>query len=255
MQDTEYRRLAALLEAIDMPAAMGAALLGLARGEELPAPPPGADELLAHLLLSLRNRADGPWQGLPEDVFIATMQAFSRFVREHERSFGCVGFDRAFWTTRQASAALLRVGEMEYERRESEGERWLSLHIPSNTRLLPELLNASVDRARALFAAHFPRWADAPIRLHSWLLSPALPALLPEGSRIVRFQRAFDVTELDPDPIDCLEWVFHIPGARLREARLADLEETTSLQRSMKAYLLAGGKVGDARGVLARAFD
>ena len=247
-------RLEWLLDAIAMPGEMREALLCLARGEAAEELPPGTEELYAHLTEALREREDGVWRDLPEDVFVATMGAFTRFVREHLRSWGRVGFDRAFWTTRQVHARLLRVGEMEYELRGEEGDPRISLHIPSNTVLRAELLNRSVDGARALFARFYPEWADAPILLHSWLLSPALPQLLPEGSNILRFQSAFDILETEQESDDCLEWVFKIAGGQRESVRLEDLPENTSLQRSMKAYLLAGGGVGSGRGVLARPF-
>ncbi len=251
MNEHPVATLGALLDAIAMPEEMRAALLSpdLA-GEALP----GANELRAHLELSLRNRQDGPWAGLPEEIFLATMGAFSRFVREHIESFGCAGFDRGFWTTRQAGALLFRVGTLEYELREEGGERWLSLHIPSDADLGAEALNASVAAARAFFARYRPAWDGVPMRLHTWLLSPALPELLGPSSRIVRFQKAFDIQQVDWDEDGYLEWVYKLRGDRLETTALTDLPEDTTLQRRMKERLLAGGKIGEARGVLAREF-
>ena len=88
----------------------------------------------------------------------------------------------------------------------------------------------------------------------SWLLSPKLKALLPPESRILRFQDAFDLTEEDPDDMAALEWVFYVPERLQASVRTESLSETTSLQRKMKALLLAGEKPGGARGILSRAF-
>ena len=88
----------------------------------------------------------------------------------------------------------------------------------------------------------------------SWLLSPALSPLLPENSNILKFQRAFDITSVDPEPMDVLEWVFYLTGEQQKTAKLTDLPENTFLQRNMKAFLLSGGKVGIAMGQLKRSF-
>ncbi len=250
-----------LLEQIDMPAPFAAVArdwaLGGLDGEAAPLPEDlrGADELAEQLLRAVGNRQSGPWQGIGEDVWIDTMKAYARFVREHFASCGVYGFDRGFWTVRQRDARLFRLGELEYELlRGDDGAPSIGLHIPSDANLKPERLNASVARARAFMRDRFSEWADAPILCDSWLLSPALRDLLPPGSRILRFQAAFDLTETNPDADGALQWVFGLTGAQKAAARLEDLPEDTTLRRSMKARLLAGGKVGDATGVLARPF-
>ena len=214
----------------------------------------GAAELAAQLFTAVDNREEGPWRDIPQEIWLDTMKCFTRFVREHHRSLGFYGFDRGFWTTRQISARLFRIGQLEYELREAEGRKFLDLHIPSDARLDMGLLDASLGAARQFLEDCFPDWAQAPVECESWLLSPALKALLPEGSNILRFQRAFRITEVDPEPVDVLEWVFRLTESQQKTTPLHELPEETSLQRSMKAYLLSGGKVGTARGILCAGF-
>ncbi|MFR1984187.1 MAG: hypothetical protein ACLS4Z_11125, partial [Christensenellaceae bacterium] len=79
----------------------------------------------------------------------------------------------------------------------------------------------------------------------SWLLSPALEKLLPETSKILGFQRRFDVLYVNEDEDGYKQWVFKtidLPPERF--------PENTTLQRNMKAYVLAGGKIGEAFGIL-----
>ena len=183
------------------------------------------------------------------------MKCFSRFVREHDASWGFYGFDRGFWTTRQRDAKLFRLGELEYELLcEGEGEKAIGLHIPSDASLEPNRLNASLSKARDFLNRHFPDWANAPIRCSSWLLSPALKDLLPPGSRILGFQAAFDLTETNPEADDVLQWVFGLAEAQKADYRLEDLPEDTTLRRNMKAFMRAGGSVGTGEGFLVRAF-
>ena len=77
----------------------------------------------------------------------------------------------------------------------------------------------------------------------SWLLSPALKELLPEESRILQFQNRFEVKSWNKEEDAYLEWVF-----KRKDLPLEKLPEETSLQRKMKAYVLQGGKIGEAYG-------
>ena len=215
----------------------------------------GAQVLAAQLLTAVQNRESGPWEKLPEGIWLDTMKCFTRFVLEHRRSCGYYGFDRGFWTTRQIGAKLFRIGQLEYELKEEMGKRVISLHIPSDARMDMGLLDQSVAQARQFLRDYFQDWADAPMECESWLLSPVLGALLPEGSHILEFQRAFTLDQVDPEPNDVLEWVFQLTEEQQKITSLEDLSENTSLQRAMKAFLRSGGKVGVARGWLTSAFS
>lgn len=251
-----------LLQQIGMPEPFAAVVrdwaLGALDGPEAPLPGDlrGADVLAEQLLKAVENRRNGPWRGIEEDVWIDTMRCYTRFVNEHHASLGFYGFDRGFWTTRQRDAKLFRLGALEYELlRGEDGATAVGLHIPSDASLGPEGLDASLARARDFLARRFPEWADAPIVCDSWLLSPALKGLLPPDSRILRFQAAFDLTATNPEPDEVLQWVFGLAEAQKAGARLEELPEDTALQRSMKAFMRAGGRVGIAEGVLARPFQ
>ena len=183
--------------------------------------------------------------GLSRQIYADTMKAFARFVDEHIESYGTCAFDRGFWTVRQISCMLFRIGELEYELIRQNGRPVLSLHIPSDARMELPLLRSSVLQARQTLGAAFPDWAEAPIYCESWLLSPTLQTLLPAHSRILAFQRSFSITPLVPEENDVLQWVFKNPSLSPEE-----LPEDTSLQRSLKAFLLAGGTFLNGEGFL-----
>ena len=211
----------------------------------------GALTLVRQLMDAVQSREDGPWAGLPEDVWLATMGAFTRFVNEHHRSTGEYGFDRGSWTTRQAGAVLFRVGTLEYELRRDANGPFVDLHIPSDADLSPDALNTSVARARRFLTAHRPEWDGAPMRCDSWLLSPALKDLLPENSRILRFQAAFDLTEADPDDRSYIPWVFGLTGKQAEACEADALPQSTALQRAVVDLMRRGKNVGSAAGTLA----
>ncbi len=233
----------------------GDSMLAELSGQEAPKDDSGAGILMRQLTEAMTSRKWGAWKRMPEDIWIETMKAFPRFISEHRRSCGCDGFDRYGWTVRQVGARLFRIGELEYELAENEpGKREISVHIPSDAKLEPDRMNASLSRADAFLREYFPDWAALPKTCESWLLSPALKELLPPDSRILRFREAFDIREELPENDAALEWVFHVAESQRKGLDLSALPEDTSLQRKMKALLLAGRKPGAAYGVLVRPF-
>ena len=165
--------------------------------------------------------------GISGDIYIETLKCFTRFINEHQESYGVFGFDRDFWTMRQLAARLFRLGTLEFELTEDGEGKAVHVHIPSDADLSPEARHRSYDMARDFIARFSPAYKGAPFLCTSWLLSPALRECLPKGSRI-RFT-----------------WVYKRP-----DIPLPDLPEGTSLQRNLKKYLLAGGKVGEGKGRL-----
>ena len=195
--------------------------------------PDGLGTLAGHLQCALKTYEIYRERGISPEVFVETMKCFTRFVMEHTESFGHYGFDRDFWTVRQLSAVLFRIGELEYEVR-GDG---IHLHIPSDAVLTRPRLRESWEAARAMLG-------DAQMVCHSWLLSPDLPELLGPDSRILDFQRNFAIHTPEPDD-SFRQWVFKDPGCPD-----SLLPEDTRLQRRLKAFVLAGHTFHAARGTL-----
>ncbi len=219
-----------------------------------------ADDGMSHLAVMLAAAAETEEryrrEGIPAEIFDATMGCFARFLREtHERT-GRWAFDRAFWTYRQTSGVLFRLGVLEFEyRRAGAGplpdglapdDPVLSVHIPSDAALRRGALDDSYAMARRFFAGTSRRRFGAPkaFLCGSWLLAPALKELLPEGSHIRCFASDYRLFAVEEENTEFYEWLFggHAP--------VEALPETTSLQRAVKERLARGGRIGSARGVL-----
>lgn len=183
--------------------------------------------------------------GISEPIYIETMKCFTRFIYEHKESYGTYGFDREWWTARQISGLLLRIGELEYEMVEENGKKYISLHIPSDAILKETEIKKSYQAAKCLLKEAFPDYAHVEMTCHSWLLSPTLKELLKEDSHILAFQRLFEICPTGREEKEFMQWVFKNPNLPLK-----DLPEQTSLQRSLKRYLLEGKTVIEARGRL-----
>ena len=204
-----------------------------ALAEFLTEDPDGLGTLAGHLQCALKTREIYQNRHISEEIYIETMKCFTRFVREHHESYDRYGFDRDFWTVRQLSAVLFRIGELEYE---TVGDT-VHLHIPSDAVLEKPRLRQSWEAARAMLG-------DREMVCHSWLLSPDLPGLLEADSRILTFQGNFTVHSPEPDG-SFRQWVFKDPGCP--DSRLP---ENTRLQRKLKAFVLAGNTFHAARGTL-----
>lgn len=219
----------------------GLAQLKEALGED----PRGMKRLCSMLRCALRTKEIYDRLGISEEIYVASMGAFSRFVREHMASYGCYGFDRGSWTPRQVSAKLFRIGQMEYEMTTLEGEPVISLHIPTDVDLRPEVLVPSMREGLAEFYRLFPEYVGKRIYCHSWLISPLLKDFLPEGSNILRFQEMFDREPGGTPGNGVLLWVFKNPKLPMEE-----FPENTSLQRKLKRFFLEGGQFLDGMGYL-----
>ncbi len=212
---------------------------------------PGDD--LGFTMLTYQLRAAGETyrryreKGISPAIFAATMGCYQRFLREHLQSYGCYGFDRGWWSHRQLSMTLFRLGELELEFRDEE--KLIHLHIPSDAKIDLSACRASYLAMENFVAEYYPQRLSYRYCVDSWLLSPALKKVLGPGSRILAFQDCFTVEHWEQTGNEFMEWVY----GRL-DIPYESLPETTTLQRNLKPYLLSGGQIGSAWGYLKDGF-
>ena len=203
-------------------------------------------KLLACLLhCALQARKAYLEKGIPEAIFIDTFKFFTRFVEFHREVYGFPAFAWGWWVPRQIALNEFRIGALEYEIVETDASPKIQIHIASDSDLSPPRLRESYLDARRFFARFFPDHAGTDMYCESWLLCPALVELLPPASKILAFQRSFEVYKVDTESDGFMQWVYG-----RKDIPLEELPESTSLQRAVKARLLAGGKVGWAYGKL-----
>lgn len=179
-------------------------------------------------------------------VYIDTMQCFTRFIEECKRKNGRMFFDRGWWTYRQVSMCIFRIGELEYEFNKYEGENVIVIHIPSDVNLTKEAVDHSLEQAGIFFQTYYKDYEYKGYTCDSWLLSPVLRSLLPEKSNILSFQKRFDIIQENKEDREYIEWLFQVPADTDYEA----LPVETGLQRNVRELLLNGGAVGCAYGVM-----
>ena len=175
--------------------------------------------LTSMLLAALKSYERYQMLGISDQIYFNTFACFTRFVK--------------------------RIDTLEYEMIETDGVKELSIHIPSDAVLTTTNCRVSYEVAVNFFAYYYKEFQYQNMSCHSWLLSPVLKEVLSEDSKILQFQKSFQITKEFPEDKDYLEWVYQRSKLPLEE-----LPENTSLQRNLKEYLLKGNQVGTAYGVL-----
>ena len=192
---------------------------------------------------AVRTHADYAAKGIGEAVYWDTMKFLSRFLADDARKRGTLAFRWGWWFPRQLSMREFRLGALEYEMTEEDCDRKIYLHIPSDADLSERSVTDSVAAAKQFFTKYYPAYAQAEMDCDSWMLVPTLRDLLPASSNILKFQRRFRILRTEEDSTAFLEWIYPDPAVAYEA-----LPEQTSLQRSVKRHLLAGGKLGWALG-------
>ena len=187
-------------------------------------------------------------KGISRAIYADTMKCFTRFIGECGKKNGRMFFDRGWWTYRQVSMSLFRIGTLEFELEESGKEKVIAVHIPSDADLSEQAVDSSFEQAGAFFKAFYPDYRYEKYTCDSWLLSPRLEPLLSRSSNILSFQRRFQILGETPEDREYIQWLFQVP----EDTETGRLPENTSLQRRVKALLLEGGAVGCAFGILNR---
>ncbi len=183
--------------------------------------------------------------GIHDEIYIATMKCFPRFIEEYHQITGEYAFDREWWTARQVGCHFFRLGSLEYEIRKKNGEHTISIHIPSDADLSEEMCNVSLDLADSFFKNYYPKYATCKYLCHSWMIAPELDMLLPEKSNIRKFKNRFEIMSVGNADTEYLRWIY-----KTQNNQVETLPENTTLQRNLKTYLLKGGKLRDAVGFL-----
>jgi len=179
---------------------------------------------------------------ISDDVFVATMKFITRFLEWHKEYHGEYKFTQGFWFPRQMALTEFRTGALEYEFVDGE-TREIAVHIPSDAKFDREAVLCSLKEFTAFQKEYFSEWKDVPYTCDTWMLAPAMEELLGETSNVLAFKHMFELDVIDEEATWFMGFVF--PG---HEGELDTLPEKTSLQKKIKESLLAGKKIGVAKG-------
>lgn len=190
-------------------------------------------------------------QDMEEGIFWDTFQDIRFWCENHKKEYGVYGIGVYDWIWRLIDMTVVRLGRLQFEEMVMEytvgkgidsilkGSPVINIHIPQGERLDLEACRKSLEMAYNRYGRKYPYVC------HSWLLYPELQNVLKETSNILQFQKIFHVIEVDYKEREA-EWrVF----GTVKNV-ITDYPEETSLQRSVKEYLLKGKTLGNGWGRL-----
>ena len=158
-----------------------------------------------------------------------------------------IRFSQMIWGSRFMKGHIIGVGSLQYELKINfyKGEDVIFVHIPRNT----DFSNESFDYNFANVRNNVNKYLTTnnyKFMSESWLLSPELKSILKSDSKIINFQKYFDVVEVKENISDFLNFVFNRPMIN----DYKELPEETSLQIKLKEKLLKGEKLHIGIGIL-----
>lgn len=199
---------------------------------------------LAHLPATLAWHAE---RGVPEEVSWATFADVGEKLRINRQIYGEAGLDVAFWFTLHFRGSIYRLGRLQFDMHESEGDPVLGVHIPeTGGPMSPEACDASFAWAAEFYPKHFPEHPATRATCLSWLLDPRLAEVLP-GSNIAAFGRRFELMPVKDEAalhgtLDVLRFVFKKVVPSPEKADLAALPRDSRLRRALLDHMAAGGR-------------
>ncbi|MBQ8416823.1 MAG: hypothetical protein IJX13_08035 [Clostridia bacterium] len=145
-----------------------------------------------------------------------------------------------------ASPTLSTLKKEEWECVLRTEDNVLSLHIPTNSSLSPEDIQASFREGVARIKKCFPEFSPKAFYCHSWLLSTSLESMIGEKSKIVQFGNRFLRFPVLSNGLGHMSYVF----PSYKSTGWQDLPEGSSLQRNLKAHYLSGKFILESAGVI-----
>lgn len=190
-------------------------------------------------------------RGIADHIYFDTFSDIRIWSEVCYRDYGEYGIEEYNWLQEHVRLRLFRLGRLQFQPIAFENDLRvgdlavekhqlvLNVHIPEGEPLTPLEAERSFALARAFFRGIPPVYT-----CRSWLLYPGLDQVLKPESNILRFQRLFYIYEVDEASRQAEQRIFNRVTADPTE-----YEEDTSLRRSAKAYLQAGGRLGSGCGI------
>lgn len=117
------------------------------------------------------------------------------------------------------------------------GDGMISIHIPHGARFDAQTVDESINRTKRILKECYPEYDYKTFFCGSWLLDPQLCDILKPESNIVGFCKRFKPLAIADAGTCVFSFVFGKPNM---DFEIADLPETTSLERAIKNHYLGG---------------
>lgn len=187
-------------------------------------------------------------KGISDEIFLDTMSDIKIWCENN----GNKGIKNYGWLKNHLKLELFRLGRLQFQLYEcknrtlnykrlpfSYGERVIYVHIPQGEKLDRERCIESFKMAEEFFKRFFPEYTYKWYFCESWLLFEGNKEFMAEDSNILVFASLFTHCYSMRVDVQAIERVF---GKRRLLKR--KYPEGTALQRSLKKYMLSGGRAG-----------
>jgi hypothetical protein len=146
-----------------------------------------------------------------------------------------------------ASKELQTLNMKEWQLVLKPGDFLLDVHIPASGKLSQELYRDSYEQAITFFSSFFPEKQVKGYVCFTWLFDPQLRKLIGESSNIVQFQKDYHLFPIGGGDDAFYQFLFKCDKC---EPHL--LPERTSMQRTIKEFMLSGGRMRTSGGFILR---
>lgn len=205
--------------------------------------------LKVYLELVLSTYEEYLKRGIPEEIYVDSMKDIRIWANDYKKKHGVWGIDELDWLAESLDLKVIRLGRLQYEKTRAkknlgpivEGEEFLSVHIPEDSKLDPKDVENSLDLAREFYKDKGIKY----FYCKSWLLSLNLDRVLNRDSNIVKFRDKFTHIEMSFNTTQAEERIF----SKVLEDKSLYPEET-SLQKRTKEVIMQGFDLGIGSGYI-----
>ena len=186
-------------------------------------------------------------RGIPREITVATLKDVNVWFKNYKTVTGKIGIGEWDWLWYHYTGKMFRLGRLQFHIIKKNGKDVVNTHIPQDEPLIESECVQSFDIARGFFKKYFPDNNPDRFVCSSWLLSENLTDILKAESNIVKFMRLWTKTKVDED--DSHQAKQRVFGFDF-DGCVEKAPENTSLQKSLKKYLLDGGKILHTHGYI-----
>lgn len=193
---------------------------------------------------------DAEKRGVPKEIVSKSLNGICSCVRKNKDFKGCMGTSAYFfWLPLHAQGKLFTINEFQYETAAHNGKNAVGVHIPAGTKLDVRSNLLSFKGALDFFDRYYPELEMSGMVCESWLLSPQIEEVMGKKTNISRFGDMFDRFDIGDTKGN---GVFRFVYGHAEPCPVDELQEETSLQRKMKAYMKTGKRVFAYGGFISR---
>ena len=163
----------------------------------------------------------------------------------YNRNLDEIRVSQMLWGAYLINIKIIEIGRLQYEHYKDSKDEYIKIHIPPGDKMTYNALLQSLKQSKEYVKKYF-KIDCCDYYCNSWLLSKQISTLLDENANINQFQSLFEIKE-GPNCIkDILNYVYQ----KNEIDDYKNLDELTSLQKSVKRYLLNGNAINIGIGKL-----